>query len=173
MQGSQNGRFINLHNSLKLQNSQKHKKYKITKNKQNNFYKIKQNCCKSGSSLMIADPLWSCVMLLCGLLWVFCGSFVVLCGPLRYLVIPAICVNLCLNHLRLCLCDAWLCRHIAMQCNRLRRQLRLASRWWASLPLDRYQIILLGEAHTCEQLTAEVEPMIFWIASSAHVPGVF
>ena len=45
---------------------------------------------------MIADPLWSCVMLLCefavlcicGLLWVFCGSFVVLCGPLRYLVIP-------------------------------------------------------------------------------------
>ena len=42
---------------------------------------------------MIADPLWSCVMLLCGPLWVFCGplrsfvgplrSFVVLCGPLR------------------------------------------------------------------------------------------
>ena len=31
---------------------------------------------------MIADPLWSCVMLLCGPLWVFCGSFVVLCGPL-------------------------------------------------------------------------------------------
>ena len=31
---------------------------------------------------MIADPLWCCVMLLCGLLWVFCGSFVVLCGPL-------------------------------------------------------------------------------------------
>ena len=30
---------------------------------------------------MIADPLWSCVMLLCGPLWV-------LCGPLRYLVIP-------------------------------------------------------------------------------------
>jgi len=30
---------------------------------------------------MIADPLWSCVLLLCGLLWV-------LCGPLRYLVIP-------------------------------------------------------------------------------------
>ena len=55
----------------------------------------KQNCCKSGSSLMIADPLWSCRMLLCGPLWVFCGSFVVLCGsfavlcgPLRYLVIP-------------------------------------------------------------------------------------
>jgi len=47
---------------------------------------------------MIADPLWSCVMLLCGPLWVFCGSFAVLCGPLwsfavlcgplRYLVIP-------------------------------------------------------------------------------------
>jgi len=47
---------------------------------------------------MIADPLWSCVMLLCGPLWVLCGplrsfvgplrSFVVLCGPLRYLVIP-------------------------------------------------------------------------------------
>jgi len=44
---------------------------------------------------MIADPLWSCVMFLCGPLWVFCGSFVVLCGPLlvlfgplRYLVIP-------------------------------------------------------------------------------------
>ena len=47
---------------------------------------------------MIADPLWSCVMLLCGPLWVFCGSFVVfavfcgsfavLCGSLRYLVIP-------------------------------------------------------------------------------------
>ena len=37
---------------------------------------MKQNCCKSGSSLMIADPLWSCVMLLCGPLWV-------LCGPLR------------------------------------------------------------------------------------------
>ena len=63
MQGSQNGRFVNLHNSLKLQNLQKtHKKYKITKNKQ-----IK----------MIADPLWSCVMLLCGPLWVFCGSFAV------------------------------------------------------------------------------------------------
>ena len=29
---------------------------------------------------MIADPLWSCVMLLCGTLWVFCGSSV---GPLR------------------------------------------------------------------------------------------
>ena len=28
---------------------------------------------------MIADPLWSCVMLLCGTLWVFCGSSV---GPL-------------------------------------------------------------------------------------------
>ena len=27
---------------------------------------------------MIADPLWSCVMLLCGPLW----SFAVLCGPL-------------------------------------------------------------------------------------------
>jgi len=37
---------------------------------------------------MIADPLWSCVMLLWGPLWVFCGSFVVLCGPVRYLVIP-------------------------------------------------------------------------------------
>ena len=45
------------------------------------FLKIKQNCCKSGSSLMIADPLWSCVMLLCDPLWL-------LCGPLRYLVIP-------------------------------------------------------------------------------------
>ena len=32
---------------------------------------MKQNCCKSGSSLMIADPLWSCVMLLCGPLWSF------------------------------------------------------------------------------------------------------
>jgi len=35
---------------------------------------------------MIADPLWSCVMLLCGPLWVLCGplrSFAVLCGPLR------------------------------------------------------------------------------------------
>ena len=32
---------------------------------------------------MMADPLWSCVMLLCGPL----PSFVVLCGPLRYLVI--------------------------------------------------------------------------------------
>ena len=30
---------------------------------------------------MIADPLWSCVMFLCGPVW----SFV---GPLRYLVIP-------------------------------------------------------------------------------------
>ena len=71
MQGSQNGPFINLHNSLKLQNSQKkHKIYKIIKK----IKKIKQNCCKSGSSLKIADPLWSCVMLLC--------------GPLRSLVIP-------------------------------------------------------------------------------------
>ena len=43
--------------------------------------KIKQNCCKSGSFLMIADPLWSCVMLLC-------GPLCVLCGRLRYLVIP-------------------------------------------------------------------------------------
>jgi len=33
---------------------------------------------------MIADPLWFCVMLLCGPLWVFCG-------PLRYLVIPIFC----------------------------------------------------------------------------------
>ena len=37
---------------------------------------------------MIADPLWSCVMLLCGPLWVFCGSFVVLCGPLWVLCGP-------------------------------------------------------------------------------------
>jgi len=38
VQGSQNGRFINLHNSLKLKNShkKKHKKYKITK--KNNFH---------------------------------------------------------------------------------------------------------------------------------------
>ena len=32
---------------------------------------------------MIANPLWSCVMLLCGPLWVFCGH-------LRYLVIPLV-----------------------------------------------------------------------------------
>jgi len=72
-QGSQNGRFVNLHNSLKFQNSQKNKKYKITKiqkTKQNNF-KITQNYCKCGSFLMIADPLWSCVMLLCSPLWSF------------------------------------------------------------------------------------------------------
>jgi len=31
---------------------------------------------------MIADPLWSCVMLLC-------GSFAVICSHLRYLVIPS------------------------------------------------------------------------------------
>ena len=47
---------------------------------------------------MIADPLWSCFMLLCGPLWycqsyvVLCNAplrfFVVLCGPLQYLVIP-------------------------------------------------------------------------------------
>jgi len=37
---------------------------------------------------MIADPLWSCGMLLCGPLWVFCGSFVVLCGPLWSFVGP-------------------------------------------------------------------------------------
>jgi len=73
VQGSQNGRFVNLHNSLKFQNSQKNKKYKITKiqkTKQNNF-KITQNYCKCGSFLMIADPLWSCVMLLCSPLWSF------------------------------------------------------------------------------------------------------
>jgi len=52
------------------------------------FLKIKQNCCKSGSSLMIADPLWSCVMLLCGPLWVLCRSFVVLCDPLWLLCGP-------------------------------------------------------------------------------------
>jgi len=68
VQGSQNGRFVNLHNSLKLQNSQKKTKL------QKNIFLIKQNCCKSGTFLMIADPLWSCVMLLC--------------GPLRYLVRP-------------------------------------------------------------------------------------
>jgi len=38
-------------------------------------------CCKSGSFLMIADPLWSCVMLLC--------------GPLRYLVIPFVFMRGC------------------------------------------------------------------------------
>ena len=39
VQGSQNGRFINLHNSLKLQNSQKNtKNTKLQKNKQNNFF---------------------------------------------------------------------------------------------------------------------------------------
>ena len=44
---------------------------------------------------MIADPLWSCVMLLCGPvgpLW----SFAVLCGPLRYLVIPQMMYVVCL-----------------------------------------------------------------------------
>ena len=75
VQGSQNGRFVNLHNSLKFRNSQK--KQKFQKNKQNNL--ITQNCCKSGSFLMIADPLWSCVMLLCGPLW-YCRSSVVLCS---------------------------------------------------------------------------------------------
>jgi len=41
VQGSQNCRFVNLHNSLKLQNSQKNtQKYKIMKNKQNNFFKL-------------------------------------------------------------------------------------------------------------------------------------
>jgi len=41
VQGSQNGRFVNLRTSLKLQNSQKKpKKLKITKNKQNNFKKL-------------------------------------------------------------------------------------------------------------------------------------
>jgi len=72
VQGSQNGRFVNLHNSLKFQDSQKKQKknYENSKKKQNNL-KITQNCCKSGSFLMIADPLWSCVMLLCGRLWSF------------------------------------------------------------------------------------------------------
>jgi len=37
---------------------------------------------------MIADPLWSSVMLLCGLLWVLCGPLRSFVGPLRYLVIP-------------------------------------------------------------------------------------
>jgi len=36
VQGSQNGRFINLHNSLKLQNSEKNTK--LQKTKQNNFF---------------------------------------------------------------------------------------------------------------------------------------
>jgi len=41
VQGSQNGRFVNLHNSLKLQNSQKNtKNRKLKKNKQNNFKKL-------------------------------------------------------------------------------------------------------------------------------------
>jgi len=40
VQGSQNGRFINLHNSLKLQNSQKNtKNTKLQKIKKNNFFK--------------------------------------------------------------------------------------------------------------------------------------
>jgi len=62
--GSQNSRFVNLHNSMKLQNLhtkkqkiQNNKNYK--KNRQNN-YKITQNCCKSGSFLMIADPVVLC-----------------------------------------------------------------------------------------------------------------
>ena len=87
VQGSENGRFVNLHNSLKFQNSQKKTKKiqsnkNCKKNKQNNL-KITQNCCKSSSFLIIADPLWSCVMLICGPLWV-------LCGPLRYLAIPRV-----------------------------------------------------------------------------------
>jgi len=49
---------------------------------------------------MIADPLWSCAMLLCGPLWVFCGSFVVLCGPLRSFAV----FSHTLRHMALCLC---------------------------------------------------------------------
>jgi len=81
VQGSQNGCFVNLHNSLKLQNSQKtQKNTKLQKINKIIFFKLNKNCCKSGSFLMIADPLWSCVKLLCGPLWVLCGH-TRLCDP--------------------------------------------------------------------------------------------
>jgi len=62
---------------------------------------------------MIADPLWSCVMLLCGPLWV-------LCGPLRYLVIPVICTNF-LAQFSLHECNRLVCKHCSRHAHLLIR----------------------------------------------------
>jgi len=40
VQGSQNGRFVNLHNLLKLQFTKTQQNTKLQKNKQNNFFKL-------------------------------------------------------------------------------------------------------------------------------------
>jgi len=68
---------VNLHISFNIIKNRKftkqNKKLNITKTYMKYFEKIPQNSCKSGSFLMIADPQWFCIMLLCGPLWVLCG----------------------------------------------------------------------------------------------------
>ena len=95
VQGSQNGRFVNLHNSLKLQNSQKkHKKI------ENYIKKFFLNQTKLLQVWQVSHDCRSSVVLfyaLCGPLR-YCRSSVVLfyaplrsfVGPLRYLVISSI-----------------------------------------------------------------------------------